>query len=120
MRRAGRRYTVTLSGEARSGYPEAVPVARVRLGDGLGAPELYLERPDGFNGRLPAYARLDASAEVAFTFLDARWKAMLQVYNLAAYQNVIGRVYTPTATGVTVRDRRGLPLIPLLELSVVL
>lgn len=110
--------TAGLSGEVRTGFPEAVPVARYRMGDGLGTPPVvYLERPATLNGRLPPYGRLDATVRVPFHLLDARVEATLQLYNLLTYRNVFERVYAPTADGVTVGVRRGLPLLPLLELS---
>ncbi len=108
-----------LSGELRTGFPEAVPVARYRVGDGLDdtEPATYLERPATLNGRLPPYGRLDATLRLPFRALDARWQATLQLYNLLIYRNVFERIYAPTATGVSVSTRRGLPLLPLFELS---
>ena len=120
-RRALGRWTFTLSGEARSGLPDAVPTALYRLGDGLGNDELYLLRPNGYNGRLPATARLDASVEVRWTMVDASWRAVVQLYNLVNVQNVIGRTYVPTERGVEVLDTRGLRFpLPLFELAVTL
>ncbi len=107
----------TLSGEVRDGEPEAVPEAIYRSGDGLEGPEVYLARPDAFNGRLPPYGRLDAAVMLPFALLDARWRLTVQAYNLLTYRNITGRTYTPGAGGLTVQERRGLPLLPLIELE---
>ena len=120
-RRSMGRWTFTLSGEARSGLPDAIPTAIFRLGDGLGNDDLYLLRPNGYNGRLPATARLDASAEVRWAMGRGDWRAALQLYNLVNVQNVIGRTYVPTDLGVEVLDTRGLRFpLPLLELAMTL
>ncbi|HYE59162.1 MAG TPA: TonB-dependent receptor, partial [Rhodothermales bacterium] len=112
-----RQLRFTLSGELRSGLPEAIPTARYRIGDGLGDEDDYLARPEGFNGRLPPYGRLDAAVRVPFRWLDARWTLTAQAYNLLTYRNVTGRAYVPAANGVEVRERRGMPLLPLVELE---
>ena len=120
-RRTAGRVAVTLSGEARSGMPDAVPTAIFRLGDGLGEEELYLARPNGYNGRLPATARLDASAEVRWQMLEGEWRGALQLYNLVNVQNVLSRTYVPTPEGIDVRQSRGLRVpLPILELSMTL
>ena len=92
-----------------------------RVGDGLGEPELYLVRPEAYNGRLPVTGRLDASAEASFRALDARWRAAFQLYNLASFGNVLGRTYTPSPLGVQVQQSRGLRFpVPLFEVSMTL
>lgn len=110
--------TAGLSGEVRTGFPEAVPVARYRVGDGLdAAPVVYLERPPTLNGRLPPYGRLDATVRLPVRLLDADIDVTLQLYNLLTYRNVFERLYAPTADGIAVTTRRGLPLLPLIEIS---
>ncbi|SHK55159.1 TonB-dependent receptor [Rhodothermus profundi] len=112
------RWEVMLAGELRSGYPTTVPVARYELSDPLEPdPISYLYRPDINNGRLPPYWRVDARVAYRFGWLGARWEVELYVYNLFNHRNVIDRRYEPTPTGVRVIDRRGLPLLPLLELQ---
>ena len=112
------RWEVMLAGELRSGYPTTVPVARYELGDPLEPePIVYLYRPDINNGRLPPYWRIDARVAYRFGWLGARWQVELYVYNLLNHRNVIDRRYEPTSTGVRIIDRRGVPLLPLLELQ---
>ena len=114
----GRRWTYTLSAEARSGYAYSVPVARYALGDPLSSkPTRYLHRPEINNGRLPAYVRLDGMAQYQFEWGGAQWRAGLHLYNLLNRRNVIGRNYDPGPDEVRVEDRQGLPILPLLELE---
>lgn len=95
-----------------------MPVARYELGDPLEPePIVYLYRPDINNGRLPPYWRIDARVAYRFGWLGARWQVELYVYNLFNHRNVIDRRYEPTPTGVRIIDRRGVPLLPLLELQ---
>jgi hypothetical protein len=111
------RIRATLSGELRSGLPDLVPSARYRIGDGLGDEGDYLARPDAYNGRLPPYGRLDAALRIPFRWLDARWTLTAQAYNLLTYRNVTGRGYALVPGGIEIRERRGLPLLPLVELE---
>ena len=112
-------WEATLASELRSGYPESVPVARYELGDPIDDdPVTYLYRPQANNGRLPAYARLDATLSYRFNFLDAQWTTKAGVYNMTNRRNVISRQYAPTETGVDVSERQGLPLLPILEMEV--
>ncbi len=107
----------TLTGEIRSGYAHTVPVARYVLDDPLGEPYVYLHRPEINNGRLPPYFHIDFALQYDFRWAGARWAASLHLFNISNRRNVIGRQYTPTETGVEVRDRRGLPVLPLVELE---
>ena len=112
-------WQATLASELRSGYPESVPTARYALGDPIDDDAVtYLYRPQANNGRLPAYARLDATLSYRFTFLDAQWTTKAGVYNLANRRNVVSRQYAPTDTGVDVSARQGLPVLPILEMEV--
>ncbi len=112
-------WQATIAAEARSGYPQSVPVARYQVGDPIDdEPITYLYRPQANNGRLPAYARLDASASYRFGWLDAEWTATVGVYNLTNRRNVVSRRYAPTETGVETTERSGLPFLPLLEIEV--
>ena len=114
----GRRWNATLSAEARSGYVHTVPVSRYALGDPLsGEPVRYLHRPAINNGRLPPYVRLDGMLQYQFDWVGAQWRAGLHLYNLLNHRNVIGRSYDPTQPVVQAEDRRGLPILPLLELE---
>lgn len=116
--RRGRRWNVTLSAEARSGYAHTVPVARYALNDPLSdEPVRYFYRPRINNGRLPPYIRIDGVLQYQFTWLDAQWRAGLHIYNLLNHRNVIGRTYDPKPETVGVENRRGLPILPLLELE---
>lgn len=112
------RWSFTLAAELRSGYPTTVPVARYALGDPL-APEpiVYLYRPEINNGRLPPYWRIDGQLTYRFHWLGANWHAALYLYNLLNRRNVIDRRYEPAPTGVRQIDRKGLPLLPLIELQ---
>ena len=47
-----------------------------------------------------------------------RSRAAFQLYNASVYRNVVGRTYTPGASGVVQKDRRGLQIFPLLEIEV--
>ncbi len=112
-------WTASLSGEVRTGYPLAEPTARYEVGDPLEpARTRYLFRPGQNDGRLPAYARLDASLGYRFRWLDAVWNARLDAYNTFNHRNVIGRLYDPSGDTVRVTDRRGLPILPLFEIEV--
>lgn len=114
-------WEVALAGEVRSGYPHSEPTARYELGDLIGGdPITYLYRPQVNNGRLPRYARLDAALGYRFQWLTARWKAKLSVYNVTNRRNIISRRYVPEEDAVRVNDRRGLPLLPLIELEMTL
>lgn len=114
-------WEVALAAELRSGYPHSEPVARYALGDLLDEePVTYLYRPQVNNGRLPAYARLDAALGYRFQWLTARWRAKLSVYNVTNRRNIVNRRYEPQAGTVRVDDRRGLPLLPLIELEMTL
>lgn len=105
----------------RSGYPITVPRARYSLSGPLEDTEIaYLYRPDFHNGRLPVYHRLDASVARRATWLGTSLRFQLQVYNVLNQRNVIDRLFEPTETGYEVRNRRGLPLIPLFEIEMIL
>lgn len=107
----------TLSGEIRSGYAHTVPVARYVLDDPLGDQHVFLHRPDINNGRLPPYYHVDLNFQYDFRWAGARWAASLHLFNVTNRRNVIARQYIPTDTGVEIRDRRGLPILPLVELE---
>jgi hypothetical protein len=112
------RWEAVLAGEVRSGYPHAEPTARYELGDLIGDdPVTYLYRPRVNNGRLPQYARIDAALGYHFQWLAARWKAKVSVYNLTNRRNTVSRQYVPAEGEMRVNDRRGLPLLPLIELE---
>jgi outer membrane receptor protein involved in Fe transport len=114
-------WLATVAAEARSGYPQSVPVARYKVGDPIDdEPITYLYRPQANNGRLPTYARLDASLGYQFGWLDAGWTATFGVYNLTNRRNIVARRYSPTETGVETTERSGLPFLPLLEIEVTL
>lgn len=121
LKHRGARWSVSFSGEVRAGYPNAEPVARYELGDPLQpGGTRYLYRPGLNNGRLPLYARLDASAGYRFEWLGPQWEVRFDLYNVLNYRNVIGRLYDPSGETVRVSDRRGLPLLPLFEIEVTL
>jgi hypothetical protein len=114
----GNRWEASVASAARSGYPLTTPVARYRLGDPVDAePTTFLYRSQINNGRLPFYVRLDATLGYRFSFLSANWKASLNLYNATNRANVVDREFSPTNTGVRVDDRRGLPILPLVELE---
>lgn len=118
--RRTRHWHASLSADWRSGFPVTVPESRYALGDPLDdAPIRYLYRPEVNNGRLPPYFRLDLLAGYRFRVAGVQAQAQLNLYNLTNRRNVIDRLYDPDSEGgVEVRDRRGLPLLPLLELRV--
>lgn len=117
VRWRGNRMSFGASVAWRSGYPVTVPVARYDLQDPLtGEPTAYLHNRTINNGRLPAYFRTDLDGSFSFTGLGAAWEIRLQLYNVLARRNVIDRFYEPSADGVIVRNRLGLPLIPLMEI----
>jgi hypothetical protein len=109
--------TVRLSGDIRSGYPHTVPVARYVLGDPLSEPHVYLHRPEINNGRLPPYFHTDLTFQYAFRWGGARWSAQVHLFNITNRRNVLGRQYVPVNGTVDVRDRRGLPMLPLFEIE---
>lgn len=109
--------TVQVSGDIRSGYPHTVPVARYVLGDPLGEPDIFLHRPEVNNGRLPPYFHTDLTLQYAFNWGGARWSAQMHMFNLTNRRNVLARQYVPQNGVVDVRDRRGLPLLPLIEIE---
>jgi hypothetical protein len=111
-------WEISLATEVRSGYPLSVPSARYRLGDVTkNEATTYLYRPAINNGRLPTYLRVDATLGYRFSLLSADWKARLNVFNVIDRENVVDRTYAPVDAGVRVRNQRGLPLLPLLELE---
>ncbi|MFQ5568383.1 MAG: TonB-dependent receptor domain-containing protein [Rhodothermales bacterium] len=118
INRTGRQWAVGFSTEWRSGLPLTVPVARYAVGDPLDEePSLYLHRPRINNGRLPPYLRFDAVIGFRFKLLGGRFRTQLHVFNVTNRRNIIDRIYDPSPEGaVGVRDRRSLPLLPLLEL----
>lgn len=111
------RFRTTVSAEARSGYPHTVPVARYVLDDPLGEPEIYLHRPEVNNGRLPPYYHFDLTLQYRFRWAGARWMTSLHLFNITNRRNVVSRQYHPLETGMDIRDRRGLPILPLVELE---
>lgn len=114
-------WSVTLSTELRTGYPNTVPVARYELGDPLDEdPVAYLHRPRVNNGRLPSYFRVDLGAAYRFGWVGGQWQVQAQLYNVLNRRNVVGRRYLPEQDRVVVEDRRGLPILPLLELELTL
>ncbi len=114
-------WETALTGEVRSGFPHTRPVARYELGDPTDeAPTTYLYRPRVNNGRLPTYGRIDAAVGYRFQWLTARWRAKLSVYNVTSRRNVVDRRYQPSGRGVAVDDRRGMPILPLVELEMTL
>jgi outer membrane receptor protein involved in Fe transport len=124
--RAGR-WEATLAADVRSGDPISEPVARYRLDDVVGdapdgtdGPTTYLYRPQINNGRLPMYVRFDGMLAYRFRALTANWRARLTVYNITNRANVVTRRFEPLAAGVRTSDRRGLPILPLLELEMTL
>jgi outer membrane receptor protein involved in Fe transport len=72
------------------------------------------------NRRLPRYARLDAALGYRFQWLAAQWRVKLSVYNVTNRRNIVRRRYVPEEDNVRVDDRRGLPVLPLIELEVAL
>lgn len=114
-------WEAALTGEVRSGFPHSQPVARYALGGPTDeAPTTYLYRPQVNNGRLPTYARIDAALGYRFHWLTAQWRAKLSLYNVVNRRNIVDRRYRPVEDGVTVDDRRGMPLLPLIELEMTL
>ncbi len=110
---------LAVSADVRSGYPYTIPEARYAIADPLDEePVNYLYRPSLNNGRLPPYGRLDLTVGYRFNFLKGRWQAKLHVYNALNHRNVIARDFDPSGRIVDVTDRRGLPLLPLLEIEV--
>lgn len=113
----GPAWTAALALMLRSGYPITVPKGRYVLSDPLDdAPTYYLSRPYPNNGRLPPYARLDASLGRRFEWLDARWHVQLHLYNALNRRSVVARQYVP-GHDVEVNNRRSVPLLPLFELN---
>lgn len=114
-------WEAALAGEVRSGYPHSEPTARYALGDLIDRdPVTYLYRPQVNNRRLPRYARLDAALGYRFQWLAAQWRVKLSVYNVTNRRNIVRRRYVPEEDNVRVDDRRGLPVLPLIELEVAL
>lgn len=114
----GEAWRATIATELRSGYPTTVPVARYRLGDPtVREPTTYLYRPRVNNGRLPPYFRVDLTVSYRFRFLSADWTATLDVFNSTNRENILGKTYQPTQTGVSVDRQQGLPILPLVELE---
>lgn len=109
--------TVRMSGDIRSGYPHTVPVARYVLDDPLGEPLVFLHRPEINNGRLPPYFHTDLTLQYAFRWAGARWSAQMHLFNVTNRRNVLARQYVPVNGTVDVRDRRGLPILPLFEIE---
>ncbi|MEX0822115.1 MAG: TonB-dependent receptor [Rhodothermales bacterium] len=103
--------------DLRSGYPTSVPVAQYVVGDPLDEDQRYLHRPQVNNGRLPPYFRMDLSAERDFRMLGADWTARVHLYNAMNRRNVIARQYVPSADGLEVQNRRGLPILPLFDIE---
>gem|GEM_PF-6789477 len=49
--------------------------------------------------------------------LGAEWRAQLLVYNALNRRNVIAREYDPKKPVVQPEDRKGLPILPLFDIS---
>ena len=112
-------WSFAIAGDLRSGYPYSIPEARYALADPLDEePVRYLYRPSINNGRLPPYGRIDLTLGYGFNMIRARWNVQIHVYNVLNRRNVISRTFDPAGDVVEVTDRRGLPLLPLLELEV--
>ena len=118
VQRSWGRWVASVSGMARSGYPITVPVARYVLTDPYGVETAYLYRPELNNGRLPAYSRLDA--RIDWTWQRQRYGGTvgIQLYNVTNHRNVLDRYFIPNARSIEVRDRLGVPIIPLFEIEV--
>lgn len=116
--RTFRDWTLSVSSELRSGLPLTVPEARYALGDVVDGERVYLYRPQPFNGRLPPYLRIDLRVGRAFEWLGAAWQVQGQLYNVISRRNVLSRRFLPEEEGVRVLDRRGLPIVPLIEAEV--
>ena len=52
-----------------------------------------------------------------FEMLGAEWRAQLLVYNALNRRNVIAREYDPKKPVVQPEDRKGLPILPLFDIS---
>ncbi len=112
-------WTFSFAAVWRTGLPLTVPVARYAIGSPLDEePTRYLYRPTVNNGRLPPYLRFDVLAAYEFDWNWAHLRLQLQAYNATNRRNVINRIYEPDDAGsVVVRDRRGLPILPLFEIQ---
>ncbi|MEL7169211.1 MAG: hypothetical protein AAGN64_07660, partial [Bacteroidota bacterium] len=95
LQRQSERWSVAITGTARSGFPVA-------------------ERVEAGRTRLPTYLRLDLAASVRFPFAGLRWSTQAQVYNLTARRNIVD--IRPDANGVQ-RNVVGLGLVPMLTLT---
>ena len=115
--RSIKRWAFTASGDLRTGYPTTVPVAQYEIGDPLDSDTRYLYRPYVNNGRLPAYFRIDLTAEMSFELLGADWRARLHLYNVTNHRNVIARQYLPGEEEMVEQNRRGVPILPLFEIE---
>jgi len=114
----GDHWRATVAAELRSGYPVTVPEARYELGDPTApAATTYLHRPQIHNGRLPPYLRVDLTVGYQFQLLSADWTATADIFNVLNRDNIQDQTYRPTETGINVNRRRGLPILPLLELK---
>jgi hypothetical protein len=109
-------WTLSLTALLRSGYPVTVPTARYDLGDPLDPDETdYLHRPALYNGRLPAYARVDLSVAYAFRVAGLDFDAQAQAYNLLNRRNTVGQRFAPDA-GSVATPVPGLPILPMVGL----
>ncbi|MEM6782668.1 MAG: TonB-dependent receptor [Bacteroidota bacterium] len=95
LRRQTSRWSVAVTGTARSGFPVA-------------------ERVEAGPSRLPTYLRLDVAASVRFPLLKLRWSAQAQIYNLTARRNVVD---LRTDADGSLLDVEGLGLVPMLTLN---
>ena len=114
---SGDRWSFSTAAIIRSGFPETVPTAQYAAGGPLDEDEYYLYRPKINNGRLPAYARLDVYAGYRFKGGGARWHLKVHLYNVTNRRNILGRQYSPSSDGVSVIERSGLPILPLIEVQ---
>ena len=114
---SGSRWSLTAATVVRSGYPETVPTAQYAVGGPLDEEEIFLHRPTVNNGRLPPYARLDLNAGYRFEAGGARLRLRLHLYNVTNRRNILGRQYASSSEGITLIERSGLPLLPLIEIE---
>lgn len=115
------RWEVGASGEVRSGEPFAEPTGRFAVTDPVtGDPSYFLVRPAAPNARLPVYTRVNLTATRRWRLLEAEWQLRVDLYNALNTRNTLDRTYRPAPDGVSMSDRRGLPILPLFELQVTL
>ena len=111
-------WTASLAAEVRSGYPESEPTSQYEVGNPVdGETVTYLHRPFVNNGRLPTYARIDATIGYQFRLINVDWQAKVNIYNVTNRDNVVSRRFIPNDDGMKVNRRHGLPILPLFEIE---